>query len=53
MKVMVKKGLGVISNQSRTFIEGVEYDIPDNKFDSDSFEKMESPIKNNIRRGKK
>jgi hypothetical protein len=53
MKVKVKKGIGVISNQSRTFIEGVEYDIPDNKFDSDSFDAISTPFENKNRRGKK
>ena len=42
MKVKVKKGIGVISNASVTYKEGRIYEIPNNKFDSEIFEKIES-----------
>lgn len=42
MKVKVKKGVGVISNASVTYKEGRVYEIPNNKFNTDIFEKIET-----------
>jgi hypothetical protein len=55
MKVKVKSGIGTISNASRSYVEGIIYDIPNNKFDDEVFEKVSSDINNdkNIKRGKK
>jgi len=56
MKVKVKQGIGVISNASVTYKEGRIYEIPNNQFNANIFEKLESsePVKKHkTKRGKR